>query len=229
MTDAAGGPRLCTHRPRRTVLYLSLVALALAVIGLCIVFVDTPLAQGMPDPPDHPVFGYLQALAYVIGNCEAGPLLVAAAAVAAGLWWRRFLLTVVVAYLMRTVGVEGLKWLTGRPRPRQMDGISAFYGPSEHYHSFPSGHAAFAFMFATILAAWFPRWRWLWYALAAYVAAIRVIVDAHFASDVIMGGLVGVLTASLALHWWPPRGGTRADAAGASDAELQARSVRRRA
>lgn len=187
------------------------VLATLVVIGICILFVDTPLAQSMPRWVEHhPTIAVLERIAFRMGEWTLAPVLLAAVLIVAHRHWLRFLGTFALAYLVRTGGVELLKWATGRPRPRQMDGLTVFYGPSDKYHSFPSGHAAFAFMFAAMLSAWWPRWKVLWYGLAVYVSLSRMVVDAHFLSDIVMGGLIGVLSATLILRRWPPP--TRAQA-----------------
>jgi membrane-associated phospholipid phosphatase len=62
------------------------------------------------------------------------------------------------------------------------------------YHGFPSGHAATAFAAAAALAAWAPARRRGWIlAVASGVAACRIVLNAHFLSDVLGGGLFG---------WW---------------------------
>jgi len=59
--------------------------------------------------------------------------------------------------------------------------------------SFPSGHATAAFTAVTLLAADSPRSaRPFWYALATLVAASRVYVRMHHASDVIVGAALGL-------------------------------------
>ncbi|WP_066704415.1 phosphatase PAP2 family protein [Curvibacter delicatus] len=70
--------------------------------------------------------------------------------------------------------------------------------------SFPSGHAANAFMLATLLTALLRPRRWLlWFGLATLVALSRVYLGLHYPGDVLAGavlgaGLSGVL---LRLHW----------------------------
>ncbi len=189
---------------RRLTLWLAIALGALALIALCIVFVDEPVAQAKPAWLNSIGVEVVETLGYWAGGWPLAPSLLAVALIYAGVRWRRLLLSFVVAYLMRTAAVESLKWLTGRPRPRQMDGVSAFYGPSAEFHSFPSGHAAFGFMFAVLLSAYFPRYRWLWYAGAVLICVARVTCDAHFVSDVILGGVIGALVALLVLRRWPP-------------------------
>jgi membrane-associated phospholipid phosphatase len=61
------------------------------------------------------------------------------------------------------------------------------------YHSFPSGHAATAFAVAAALARAAPGRRRVWLAVAAGIGASRVLLNAHFLSDVVGGGVIG---------WW---------------------------
>ena len=57
--------------------------------------------------------------------------------------------------------------------------------------SFPSGHASAAFCAATLLSESSPAWP-VWYGLAGIVAASRVHVEIHHASDVLAGAAVGI-------------------------------------
>ncbi|GAB4500809.1 MAG: phosphatase PAP2 family protein [Anaerolineales bacterium] len=66
-------------------------------------------------------------------------------------------------------------------------------------HSFPSGHAARAFLIA-LLAGWLGPENlalilWIW---APLVSLARVAMGVHYLSDVVAGALVGLLTAWLA-------------------------------
>lgn len=89
----------------------------------------------------------------------------------------------VQAQIVNTVLTQGVKFSVGRPRP---DG-SRF--------SFPSGHTSATFATATVLQRHFG-----WkagvpaYALAGYVAASRLQENKHFASDVIFGAAVGIVS-----------------------------------
>jgi membrane-associated phospholipid phosphatase len=63
--------------------------------------------------------------------------------------------------------------------------------------SFPSGHAASSFAFASVIAHRYPNKRWLkWsvYGLAAGVSLARVGGKRHFASDILVGGTLGYIT-----------------------------------
>ena len=64
--------------------------------------------------------------------------------------------------------------------------------------SFPSGHAASAFAFATGVAGTKPRIAVPLRGLAALVAYSRVHTGVHFPGDVVVGALVGAALAPLA-------------------------------
>jgi undecaprenyl-diphosphatase len=59
------------------------------------------------------------------------------------------------------------------------------------YASFPSGHATTAFATAVVLAAWYPRQAVGFVGLAALVGLSRILLGAHFPSDVLAGALLG--------------------------------------
>jgi len=84
------------------------------------------------------------------------------------------------------------------------------YAPNTHGEfweggkSFPSGHAAVSFAFASVIAHRYPRNHWLkWsvYGLAAGVSLARVGGKKHFASDILVGSTLGYVTGTyLASH-----------------------------
>ncbi len=66
--------------------------------------------------------------------------------------------------------------------------------------SFPSGHAASAFAFATSIGRILPREAILLQAFAAVVAYSRVHTGVHYPADVVTGSLLGVAVAQLTGH-----------------------------
>ena len=97
--------------------------------------------------------------------------------------------------------VMGIKFLVKRKRPEGDWGdIYRMTDP----HSFPSGHAARAFLIAVIATAFGPAWLtvllWIW---APLVAMARVMMGVHYLADVIAGAIFGVAVALLGLQFYP--------------------------
>jgi undecaprenyl-diphosphatase len=65
--------------------------------------------------------------------------------------------------------------------------------------SFPSGHAAGAFMMATLLSHFYHELAVVFYALAAVIGLSRVYNGVHYPSDVAAGTLLGILSANIGL------------------------------
>lgn len=66
-------------------------------------------------------------------------------------------------------------------------------------HSFPSGHAASGFAFATAVASEAPLAGGLLTALAALVAYSRVHTGVHHPSDVVAGAVIGAALSPIAV------------------------------
>jgi len=91
-----------------------------------------------------------------------------------------------------------IKLIIGRTRPSLWFdegeyGFAPFSFGGSRYMSFPSGHSNTAFALATALGYFWPKGRKYLYAAAALVALSRVVVTAHYLSDVIAGSVLGVL------------------------------------
>lgn len=110
------------------------------------------------------------------------------------------------AFLFSAIGisglmVDGIKILVGRARPVLLreDGIFGLapWSFESRWWSFPSGHANTMFALSFALMLLFPRWRWLFLTTGALVASTRVVVCAHYVSDVAASALLALLTTSL--------------------------------
>ena len=91
----------------------------------------------------------------------------------------------------------GLKLVARRRRPDVHGVPSVRRVPMPHSRSFPSGHSAAAFAFATGVGAVLPGAAIPLRALAVTVAYSRVHTGVHYPGDVIAGALTGVTLAEL--------------------------------
>jgi membrane-associated phospholipid phosphatase len=86
-----------------------------------------------------------------------------------------------------------LKKLVGRSRPSQTGGEEDVVHPLGSSQSFPSGHTTEAFAVASVIASHYSS-TWVKvasYGLATMVGLARIDHNAHFASDVLAGALIG--------------------------------------
>jgi membrane-associated phospholipid phosphatase len=104
-----------------------------------------------------------------------------------------------------------IKFITGRARPRENAGIAKFHPFSISYSSnssFPSGHTTQAFALASVISGHYDdAWvKYSSYTVAGLVGVARSYHDAHFASDVVAGALIGTLVGkSVVAHNKPMR------------------------
>jgi membrane-associated phospholipid phosphatase len=116
-------------------------------------------------------------------------------------FWKQWALTQFFWIAVLAVVVMAVKFTVRRRRPEGEWG--AIYRNTDP-HSFPSGHAARAFLIAVIASGLGPAWLaillWVW---APLVALARAAMGVHYLSDVVAGALVGSGVGLLAL-WLNP-------------------------
>lgn len=164
-------------------------------------FIDQPLARALHEasPRLRAVFTRITQLG------EGGLYLVPLGLVLlAALWRRRAGLAWRTGYVFASIAVSGLigdivKPVFGRARPKLLFEQNLFgftwVGPHADRWSFPSGHSTTVMALAVSLCVIYPP-AWPAYAmLALAVMASRVIIDAHYLSDVIAGAYLGLATA----------------------------------
>ena len=102
--------------------------------------------------------------------------------------------------------VTVVKGLIGRVRPSELGPF--IYSPwswQHEYASLPSGHATAAFAAAIAIGALWPKARVPFWIFAAVIAVSRVVIQAHFVSDVIAAAFVGGFGAILVRNWFAAR------------------------
>jgi len=109
-------------------------------------------------------------------------------------------------FLFAAVALSGLttdliKPLVGRLRPKLLFEANLYgFDPFRigyEYNSLPSGHATTVFALAAALMLFSPRWRLPLVGFAAVVGLSRIVVGAHYLSDVMAGAYVGIMTVFL--------------------------------
>ena len=131
--------------------------------------------------------------------------------------YQRVLVAIAVrlGFLLLAIGLPGLffsvaKRLIGRARPLVEGSTGPFsYRPlgwSVEYASLPSGHSIDAFAAATAIGALWPWTRPFMWTYAVVIALSRVVLTAHFPSDVMVGAVVGVVGVLLVRDWFATRG-----------------------
>jgi len=188
-------PRLCWRDPWYWGLPVValLLALIVAVLGdnaALFAFLNEHLPGGDRWWGSLTVFGdTLVALSLLLPLCGRYPRLVWAA---------------VLAAILVTLWIQGLKSGFSLPRPAAVLGSSGLHiiGPELHSRSFPSGHTATAFLLAAVLVLGLRPaliWRWLIVIFALLIGLSRIAVGAHWPLDVLVGAASAWLIAGLAL------------------------------
>lgn len=117
-------------------------------------------------------------------------------------FWKKWAVVLLGSISVLAVIVMSLKFTIRRRRPEgEWGGIYRNTDP----HSFPSGHAARAFLIAVMATGLGPAWAgiilWIW---APLVSLARVAMGVHYASDIVAGMFVGIIVGILGLEVYPP-------------------------
>jgi undecaprenyl-diphosphatase len=114
-----------------------------------------------------------------------------------------------LAVLVPVLAGDVIKWVVGRGRPFVGGKANAFnfepFNGTEAYASLPSSHAVTACALAFAVAAIWPRARIAMAIYALLILATRLVLLAHHPSDVVAGGLLGVIGAMIVRYWFAVR------------------------
>jgi membrane-associated phospholipid phosphatase len=134
------------------------------------------------------------------------------------LWTRHLLYICITASIAIIIG-EGFKYLLGRYRPimlfeHNLYGMH-FFSSEWALNSTPSGHTIRAFSILTAASFLYRRFTIVFISIATLIGASRVIVTAHYPSDVLFGAFIGIFTAAWTYAYFfnktttPPPGTSR--------------------
>ncbi len=192
---------------------------AVAAVAIAMLFLDTPLhrvAAGLPEwvVDDAFVVTDFGLSGWILVPVGVPLVLMTLLSSSALDRMSRAVLAMVavrLGFVFVAVGLPGLvstivkRWI-GRVRPSDAGPFA--YQPFSwrpEYASFPSGHSTTAFAALVAIGVIFPRLRPLLWIYALAIAASRVMVSAHYASDVIAGAAFGAFGAVLVHDWFAAR------------------------
>jgi 4-amino-4-deoxy-L-arabinose transferase-like glycosyltransferase/membrane-associated phospholipid phosphatase len=125
-------------------------------------------------------------------------------------YWRRSLVRLAarafVVLALSGIVSQGVKYAVGKPRPSDVNRAQAASRPAPRGQSMPSGHTLSAFALVAALGGRSRRWWPLTCGIAVLVGLSRLVVGAHYPSDVAVGAVLGTALglASQRFRRWPP-------------------------
>jgi len=223
---ARRGPRSARPVFPRNIDAYAIFAVACALIALCMVYVDKPVIE-LTRPYYVAHEGSVKYFKQITKLGSSGWIMIVSGAMAlyfsATRWAsfeRRERLRLVnlhsdTTFVFFTTLFTGstvwiLKSFLGRARPRLMDEVGHLYFDlgafQAAYASFPSGHSTTFGSVGMAMALLFPKHRIFWLCFGVLGAATRILVGAHYASDVVAGLIYGAVFTLLAARYLAQRG-----------------------
>lgn len=196
-------------------------AIIIGVVLICMVLIDAPVTRAVTQLPRWAIWPFDQITDFGKSGWFLWPLGILFLALAAlppppTRFSQRVLAATMVraGFLFTAIVVPGLfdtviKRMIGRARPLVTGQVDPFvYAPfvwRADYASLPSGHATTAFSVLVAFSCLWPRARTVLLLYALLIAVSRIVVTAHFPSDVIAGAVVGAAGALLVRHYFALR------------------------
>jgi len=212
------------HRRRPWASPQQLAIAAATIVGvtlICMVLIDAPVTRAVTQLPRWAIWPFDQITDFGKSGWFLWPLGILFLALAAlppklGRFSQRVLAAIMVrtGFLFTAIAVPGLfdtviKRMIGRARPLVTGQVDPFaYAPfvwRADYASLPSGHATTAFSVLAAFGCLWPRARTVLLLYALLIAVSRIVVTAHFPSDVIAGAVVGTVGVLLVRHYFALR------------------------
>lgn len=109
-------------------------------------------------------------------------------------YWLMVIQAILSAVLARFVITEFIRLILPRARPFVENNVNLLLDHSLS-PSFPSGHASFYFAIATIVYFYNKKAGYLFFLAAFLISISRVFVGLHWPSDILVGAIVGILSA----------------------------------
>ena len=162
--------------------------------------IDRAVYQAVADTPSPELDGAFRRLSTAADHSRLWLGIAASMALLGGSRGRRAAFEGLLAIGTTSAAVNlGIKPLARRPRPARAEPapFGDRYVPMPTSTSFPSGHAASAFAFASAIARETPRLAVPIGLLAGAVAHSRVHTGVHYPSDVVIGSILGAGTAAM--------------------------------
>ena len=112
-------------------------------------------------------------------------------------YFKFFSLTGIVYLSTTGIITQILKHIVGRARPNHTNLVEGFgfnfFTTNSNFHSFPSGHTSTIFIVALLIGVLLPKMKYFFYCIAVVIALSRVVVGAHYTTDIIAGAVLSLI------------------------------------
>jgi membrane-associated phospholipid phosphatase len=189
---------------RSRIIWIALIALALLAV-VAAFFLDQSTAVWLnahASPELKQVMGMVSRVGDWPAHAIAGTIGIAIAFATGSKVWVRIFLAMLIALALAGVTTRAIKIATGRARP-SVKTETQWNGPqfSSKYHAFPSGHTASSTAFFVALFLARKKIGAPLLLIPILIAISRMMVGAHYLSDVTFAAIIGVISALLVARW----------------------------